>query len=177
MFYEIDALGEINWRRLENKFCTGYYDWQRMQFMPCDRRIDLTHTGYSSCKNCDDLTGSRSCVMCWGDVCRTKNAAVLQLCQSEHVLYLACFPQGKIKVGVTRYARRFERMLEQGAIYFLFVAVDNGKEIRKLEAASQNWALPHRSHKTVKSAICWTIQQNRKPVNAYLILGNTFAQH
>lgn len=134
-FYDADALGKIQMQRLEYKFCTGYYDHQEAKLSPCGNQTDLTHSRRHVCKTCNDLTGFSPCVMCRGNTCKAKRHEVLERCQSDHVLYLAFFPDNKIKVGITAAERRYERMLEQGAIFSLFIARTDGKSIRKLETA------------------------------------------
>ncbi len=133
-FYHVPAKGNIEMKRLDHKFCTGYYDHSLHQAMPCAHEIDLTHSSDQTCSICEALTGFRACVLCRGDKCRSKNQAAIERCKKDHVLYLAYFPD-RIKVGVSRYARRFERILEQGAIYSMFIGVSNGQDIRRVETA------------------------------------------
>lgn len=132
-FYDENAIGDIEMEKLNYKFCTGHYDYEDGIRKPCNYQIDLTNDNYSVCKNCDDHNEFSPCIMCKGDKCRAKNPDVLESCKNDHVLYLAYFPNDKVKVGITKFARRYERMLEQGATYSIFAAKSDGKTIRKLE--------------------------------------------
>ena len=47
-------------------------------------------------------------------------------------MYLAYFANDKLKVGTAASYRRYERLLEQGALYSIFLAkVPNGRLARK----------------------------------------------
>jgi hypothetical protein len=61
------------------------------------------------------------------------NITALNFCKKNHILYLAYFPNNEVKVGTAVYERRYERLLEQGAVYALLVAKANGKIIRFIE--------------------------------------------
>ena len=50
-------------------------------------------------------------------------------------MYLAYFANDKLKVGTAASYRRYERLLEQGALYSIFIAkVPNGRSARKIES-------------------------------------------
>ena len=50
-------------------------------------------------------------------------------------MYLAYFANDKLKVGTAASYRRYERLLEQGALYSIFLAkVPNGRLARKIES-------------------------------------------
>lgn len=127
------ALGNIQMKKLSSKFCTGYYSLQEMTEYPCRQFIDLTNSKYNRCKNCEDLTGFSLCMMCKGFSCSATDKNALEFCRKDHLLYLAYFPNNNIKIGTTVYERRYERLLEQGAIFSYFIAKTNGMDIRKIE--------------------------------------------
>ena len=131
----IEATGSVQMKRLNTKSCVGYYNLQEMKEYPCENRINLTDSKYIRCKRCEDLTGFSLCMMCKGDVCRTTNSNALEFCKRKHMLYLAFFPNDIVKVGTAEYDRRYERLLEQGAVYSFFIAETNGMDIRKIETA------------------------------------------
>lgn len=133
-FNQIKAEGELELKRMDHKFCTGYYDHNLQEYMPCTSEADLTSSKEHTCSICEALTGFRACIVCRGDICRSKNQAAIERCKKDHALYLAYFPD-RVKVGVTRYSRRYERILEQGAIYSMFIGMSNGKDIRRVETA------------------------------------------
>ena len=50
-------------------------------------------------------------------------------------MYLAYFSNDKLKVGTASSYRRYERLLEQGALYSIFLAkVPNGRLARRIES-------------------------------------------
>lgn len=75
------------------------------------------------------------CLGCTGDNCRTDSDKAKKFCKEEHFVYLAYFANDKLKVGTAADYRRYERLLEQGALYSIFLAkVPNGRLARKIES-------------------------------------------
>ncbi len=75
------------------------------------------------------------CLGCTGDNCRTDSDKAKKFCKEEHFVYLAYFANDKLKVGTAANYRRYERLLEQGALYSIFLAkVPNGRLARKIES-------------------------------------------
>jgi len=71
---------------------------------------------------------------CIGDNCKTNSDKAKKFCEEQHHVYLAYFANDKLKVGTAASYRRYERLLEQGAIYSIFLAkVPNGRLARKIE--------------------------------------------
>jgi predicted kinase len=134
-FEKVPAIGYINIKKQNMKICTGYYDLHEAKAYPCSNQAELTHSNLDVCRDCNELMGFRHCVMCRGNICKATNSDALVLCEREHILYLAYFPDNKVKVRTTLMERRYERVLEQGAIFSLFIASANGREIRKIENA------------------------------------------
>jgi hypothetical protein len=131
----VSALGNIRLKKNNLKICTGYYNLYDMEEYPCKNQINLTDSKYNRCKFCDDFTGFGLCMMCKGDVCRATSQNALDFCKKDHILYLAFFPNNLVKVGTAIYERRYERLLEQGAVFSFFIAQANGQHIRKIETA------------------------------------------
>lgn len=74
------------------------------------------------------------CLGCTGDSCKTNSDKAKKFCTEEHHVYLAYFANDKLKVGTAASYRRYERLLEQGALYSIFLArVPNGRLARKIE--------------------------------------------
>jgi predicted kinase len=134
-YEEMPATGEVRIEKLGKKVCTGYYDLHDGKMHPCAMQTELTHAPLGRCRTCDVLAGFRQCVMCRGNTCKAANPDAFRLCKHDYMLYLACFPGNKIKVGITAMARRYERVLEQGAVYSMFIGKADGKEIRRMESA------------------------------------------
>ncbi len=75
------------------------------------------------------------CLGCTGDSCKTNSDKAKKFCDEVHHVYLAYFANDKLKVGTAASYRRYERLLEQGAIYSIFLAkVPNGRLARKIES-------------------------------------------
>lgn len=72
---------------------------------------------------------------CTGDSCKTNSDKAKKFCDEAHHVYLAYFANDKLKVGTAASYRRYERLLEQGALYSIFLAkVPNGRLARKIES-------------------------------------------
>ena len=129
-----DACGKIEIEKVEKRYCIGYYDLLNRKNIPCESYEELTGSEYTQCKQCKIKSGFSLCLGCNGSVCKTNSDKAKQFCNQEHYVYLAYFPNDKLKVGTAVYYRRYERLLEQGAIYSIFLAkTKNGKLARKLE--------------------------------------------
>ena len=74
------------------------------------------------------------CVRCHGNDCYVKNGDVLKYCNTPHYVYLAYFPNGKIKVGTASEIKKYNRLLEQGAVFSISTAkTPTGKIARQIE--------------------------------------------
>ena len=84
---------------------------------------------------CQTNSGFDLCLGCTGDSCRTSSDKAKKFCDEEHHVYLAYFANDKLKVGTAASYRRYERLLEQGALYSIFLAkVPNGRLARRIES-------------------------------------------
>lgn len=127
--------GTINLQRINQKRCKGYYDLEKKQIVPCKTFRDLTETSYSQCAECQSNSGFDLCLRCNGDSCQTNSNKAKKFCGERHHVYLAYFANDKLKVGTAASYRKYERLLEQGALYSIFLAkVPNGKLARKIES-------------------------------------------
>ena len=134
-----DACGKIEIEKAEKRYCIGYYDLFNRKNIPCTFYEELTGSEYTQCKQCKIKSGVSLCLGCNGSVCKTNSDKAKQFCNQEHYVYLAYFPNDKLKVGTAVYYRRHERLLEQGAIYSIFLAkTKNGKLARRLETEISN---------------------------------------
>ena len=115
-------VGYIKIKKGQKKCCKGYYDLIKRRSIPCRLYEDLTKSEYSQCKNCELNSGFKLCLGCNGSMCKTRNNIAKQFCNQEHYVYLAYFANDKFKVGTTASYRKYERLLEQGAIYSIFLA-------------------------------------------------------
>lgn len=126
--------GFISLQRTNQKRCKGYYDLERKQIVPCRTFKDLTGSNYSQCIECQTNSGFDLCLGCNGDNCQTNSDKAKRFCEEGHHVYLAYFANDKLKVGTAASYRKYERLLEQGALYSIFLAeVPNGRLARKIE--------------------------------------------
>ena len=136
---EKQSLALVEGDRIELEFspsreCIGYRSSEKegSSLLECPEAVvGITS---SQCENCLGRANILPCLRCTGDVCR--NAAKRDFCiqPDNHALYLASFASGVIKVGVSRWERRTQRLLEQGAKTAIIVAQNDGQMIRRYEA-------------------------------------------
>jgi hypothetical protein len=131
---KLPLVGYVNINKGEKKYCKGYYDLLARSFKPCPNYPVVMDNKYSQCKKCDSLSGFSQCLGCNGYSCNSFNETAKIFCNQEHCVYLAYFEKGIIKVGTAVWYRRFERLLEQGALYSFFIArTPDGRIARKIE--------------------------------------------
>ena len=129
-----NVFGTIKIKKGKRKYCRGYYDLLKRENIPCSSYEDLTDSVYSQCKQCQIKSGFDLCLRCNGSDCNSSSEKARKFCGQEHYVYIAYFANDKLKVGVTAGYRKYERLLEQGAIYSIFVAkTPNGKIARQVE--------------------------------------------
>ena len=117
------------------KYCKGYYDLIKKEIVPCQSFTNLTDSGYSQCKECQEKSGFDLCLGCNGSTCQTNSGKARNFCHEGHHVYLAYFANDKLKVGTAASYRRYERILEQGALYSIFLAqTPNGRMARQIES-------------------------------------------
>lgn len=112
--------------------CIGYRSLVgKSTLVACPNNVK--NIGSSQCPDCLEEAHILPCLRCDGDVCRNpwKRDSCIQV--DNHALYLASFAPGVVKVGVSRWERRSQRLLEQGARVALIVAQDDGQMIRRYE--------------------------------------------
>lgn len=132
-FQTISAKGNVSLKKLDQKFCIGYYDLDRFQEYPCPQNKNLTNTKFKNCWNCQKRTGFRNCLGCSGYSCTTDNENAKKFCQNPHFVYMVYFGQNIYKVGTAIENRSTQRLLEQGASYSCFWAKSDGRIARRIE--------------------------------------------
>lgn len=129
------VVGNIEIKKTMEKRCKGYYDLIKKQIVPCQSFIDLTGSEYCQCRECQAKSGFDLCLGCNGSVCKTNSDVARKFCYEGHHVYLAYFANDKLKVGTAASYRKYERLLEQGALYSIFLAqAPNGRIARQLES-------------------------------------------
>lgn len=127
----MEVPSSFNIERIDKKICIGTINPYTRQYVGCNNLIDNSQLQCDKCKYMYDFY---KCVKCHGDNCYVKNKDVLKYCNSPHYVYLAYFNGNKIKVGTASEVKKYERLLEQGALFSIFIAkTPTGKIARKLE--------------------------------------------
>lgn len=91
-------------------FCIGWRDMKTGERHACPFRA-TTEPKYEQCKECMEKTGFNPAFYHTTDI----SDAQADYNAQEHIVYLAHFAEGIIKVGITNIRRRYTRLLEQGA--------------------------------------------------------------
>lgn len=99
--------------RGNERFCIGRYDLETMQSTYCPNQASLLNTSSTICHSCFEFIGFNPSFynMKMSDLSAKQRAYNLK----EHVVYLAYFTEGLIKVGISSDSRRKFRWTEQGA--------------------------------------------------------------
>ena len=111
----------------------------------------MTGTNYNQCKDCQEKSGFDLCLGCNGSVCQTNNNNARVFCHEGHHVYLAYFANDKLKVGTAASYRKYERLLEQGALYSIFLAkAPNGRIARQIESQISKLGIASRVNSSYK---------------------------
>ena len=145
------ANGIIEVKKTMEKHCKGYYDLIKKEIVPCQSYTNLTDSGYSQCKECQEKSGFDLCLGCNGNTCQTNSGKARAFCHEGHHVYLAYFANDKLKVGTAASYRRYERILEQGALYSIFLAqTPNGRMARQIESQISKLGIASRVNPSYK---------------------------
>lgn len=121
----------FNIQKMKGRICSGAINPLTQKYYPCNELIDEKQTQCYSCMHKYDFY---KCVRCHGNECVAKGNEVIAYCNTPHYVYLAYFSKDKIKVGTASEIRRYDRLLEQGAIFSVFIArTPSGKIARQIE--------------------------------------------
>mgnify|MGYP004540824669 CR=1 FL=1 len=127
----IDIPQELCVERLNQKVCVGTINPYTREYISCNNIVEESSL---QCNHCKYMFDFYKCVRCHGGDCYVKNEDVLKYCNTPHYVYLAYFPNGKIKVGTASEIKKYNRLLEQGAIFSVFFAkTPTGKIARQIE--------------------------------------------
>lgn len=143
--------GIIEVKKTMEKHCKGYYDLIKKEIVPCKSFSNLTDSGYSQCKECQEKSGFDLCLGCNGSTCQTNSGKAREFCHEGHHVYFAYFANDKLKVGTAASYRRYERILEQGALYSIFLAqTPNGRMARQIESQISKLGIASRVNSSYK---------------------------
>lgn len=140
--------GTISFRIRPGRYCTGHHDGTGWRACPDGSRASRG----SMCGPCFGRDAFRPCMTCDGLRCPRLSRAILEYCQSDHHMYLACFGDDTVKVGTAVHRRRDQRIIEQGPLAAARVARAPGPRIKQMESmlvASGFTETMRRSRKTV----------------------------
>lgn len=127
----VDIPQKLMIERINQKICIGTVNPYTRKYISCNNIIEDNDL---QCNRCKYMFDFYKCVRCHGDDCYVKNGDVLKYCNTPHYVYLAYFPKGKIKVGTASEIKKYNRLLEQGAIFSIFIAkTPTGKVARQIE--------------------------------------------
>ena len=94
----------------DTRRCTGWHDLATAKSSPCPHGT-VTDGSYEQCRNCMQKTGFNPAFYNASSVSPQQQARNRQ----PHILYLAHFAPGVVKVGISWAERGIRRLLEQGA--------------------------------------------------------------
>jgi hypothetical protein len=92
------------------RFCTGWHDLATGESFPCPDSTKLPEQ-YSQCRSCQQKTGFNPAFYNALSVSPQQQARNAQ----PHILYIAHFAPGVVKVGISWEGRGIRRLLDQGA--------------------------------------------------------------
>lgn len=140
---QIQLEAKLALRIVGRRRCIGYRlptPGAPLEPCPADER-DITG---SQCEACVARAAILPCLRCRGDRCR--NLLIRPSCvqPANHAVYLAAFSPGVYKVGVARWTRQQERLIEQGARAALIVGRADGLLARRMEDHIRMCGIPDR---------------------------------
>ena len=113
----------------QEKYCVGYL--KNGEMVPCKLADSETHLGrildkptYTQCPTCERLQGFKSAFM-FG---KEANENVKEYLSQKHLIYIAYFEPGIIKVGTASDSRKDKRLIEQDALLYCFIAETHGSD-------------------------------------------------
>lgn len=118
------------------RYCGGWHDLATGQSFPCPNNAELPEQ-YDQCRHCQQKTGFNPAFYNAVSVSEQQQARNAQ----PHILYLAHFAPGVVKVGISYEGRGIRRLLDQGARSALIIKTYPNADIaRQYEARTA--ALP-----------------------------------
>lgn len=126
--------GTVDITLCDKKRCNGYYDLIGRKYVQCPNFFNDQSKFVKQCEVCINKSGFSNCLGCTGFSCQSKNKVAREFCNQSHIVYIAIFGNNKFKVGTAAEYRKFARILEQGAVASMFIALTpNGKIARLIE--------------------------------------------
>lgn len=108
------------------RYCNGWHDLATAESFPCPDAAELPDQ-YDQCRHCQQKTGFNPAFYNAVSVSEQQQARNAQ----PHLLYLAHFAPGVVKVGITWEGRGIRRLLDQGARSALILKVYPNADIAR----------------------------------------------
>lgn len=122
--------GKLRLQKTNEQQCIGYHDFAQQMRLPCpEQAIASKH----QCSACIEREGFTVWLRCDGRTIPELKPAVRAYIEQEHILYLACFGDETVKVGMASEQRKFQRVWDQGPLAAYYIAKADGITIRQLE--------------------------------------------
>lgn len=143
-FLVIDRLDQAPWQRalflprecaftletVGGRFCVGRHDLVSGASSPCPIRAELATDAPEQCSACFVVTGFNPAFYNAPQISEQQRRRN----RMPHIVYLAYFGAGVLKVGMTLAARGLSRLLEQGARFGAVIAsCEDAERARELE--------------------------------------------
>ncbi|MEC5497925.1 DUF2797 domain-containing protein [Acinetobacter baumannii] len=135
--------------RMKARYCKGWYDLEKLNYNPCQSKSKL-EINQEKCFEC----AKKSKYNPFFDKIDQNSLSAEQIAYNNqpHIVYLASFGPGIIKVGISNEYRKMDRWMDQGAIYACeIVKTPNAYIARDIEKLiSSNKIAPESVNKTKK---------------------------
>lgn len=123
--------GRFRFRKTGERRCIGWHDFEHHLRMPCP---DKAVPEKSSCPACFEREGFGPWLRSDGYDLPNLKPSVQRYIEQPHYLYLACFGDPTVKVGMAGEQRRYKRLWEQGPLAAAYVAyAPDAVTIRRIE--------------------------------------------
>jgi hypothetical protein len=138
----IRAGDEVAFELAGERECVGYRPPGGGQLIACPQHA--TAVASSQCQDCFAAAKILPCLRCNGERCHNPARRPACVQADNHATYLASFAPRMWKVGVARWERRRERLIEQGARAAIIIARDDGQNARRVEVQLRRIGIPDR---------------------------------
>jgi len=130
LFYPLEKTFTI--KKLPSRYCTGQFDLKTLENDVCPNAAKLLSPKANVCFDCFDFIGFNPAFYHLQQ--HQISPQQRHYNQTEHIVYLAYFEAGLIKVGISSNARKEHRWKEQGARFIAHIyTVPNAYEARHIE--------------------------------------------
>jgi hypothetical protein len=133
---------EISLAAIGPRMCVGYRPPDQTDQISCPNSA-LASSG-AQCAECVKRSATLACMRCIGERCGNPLRRQSCIQPKNHAVYLAAYAPRLLKVGVARWERRRERVVEQGARAAFIIGQADGLAARRLEWQIKQLGIPDR---------------------------------